>query len=653
MIADLLNLPDLLVRALELGNLILSSVNAIIGLSLFLYVSTHNLRSSVARAFCALIAFVTVVYTVDVLMAGTQTSTSAEFWLRAQWLGIAFVPAAYLHFSSALLRTMRVLRWRHWGVALAYLLGLLALALAFATDLIVGPIDRAGDVLHLTPGPLFWAFAAYYAVTSLSGWINISRARSLCLTTASRRRMSYLMLAFVAPSVGVFPYLLIPTAAEALSTRTVSILTLVGNVGIALMTVVIGYIVAYQGVLLPDRVVKHRLVHFMLRGPLVAIIAISLMLAVPRVEGILGLPRDTVLIFAVTGAIVIMQVLISVGKPAMDRLLYRADRAEVNRIQQLEDRLLTTTDLEQILENTLLALCEVLRVPSGFVVTMQDGRLAMRVSCGAAPSAAAFLSQASLPLTLRQLATSRLDEFIANTDFVRADGHWLVPLKSRSDTTTLGILGLRSNQQMPTFSEDELGVIYGLVSRAELALEDMRLQQRIFALLGDLDEDLAAIQRFRSRTVYAGDRSSLQHLEMDPASSPGFVQSVKDALMQYWGGPKLSKSPLIRMRVVTERLPVHDGVPAKAIRSALQEAIERLKPEGPRSYTAAEWTLYNILEMRFVQGLRIRDIAARLAMSESDYYRKQRVAIEEVADTLAQMERARAQRESKAPEASA
>jgi hypothetical protein len=653
MIADLFDLPDLLVRALELGNLILSSVNAIIGFSLFLYVSTHNLRSSVARAFCALIAFVTVVYTVDVLMAGAQTAASAEFWLRAQWLGIAFVPAAYLHFSNALLRTMRVSRLHSWGVWLAYMLGLGALALAFATDMIVGPVDRAGDVLHLTPGPLFWIFAAYYAVTSLSGWINISRARSLCLTTASRRRMSYLMLAFAAPSVGVFPYLLIPTAAEALSTRTVSILTLVGNVGIALMTVVIGYIVAYQGVLLPDRVVKHRLMHFMLRGPLVAIIAVSLMLAVPRVEAILGLPRDTVLIFAVTGAIVTMQVLISVGKPALDRLLYRADRGEVNRIQRLEDRLLTTTDLEQILENTLLAICEVLRVPSGFVVTMNDGKLAMRVSCGAAPSAAAFLSQASLPLTLQQLSTSRLDEFIANDDFVRADGHWLVPLKSRADATTLGILGLRNHEPVPTFSEEELGVIYGLLSRAELALEDMRLQQRIFALLGGLDEDLAAIQRFRSRTVYAGDRSTLQHLEMDPAASPGFVQAVKDALTQFWGGPKLSKSPLIRMHVVTERLSEHDGVPAKAIRSALQEAIERLRPEGARSLTASEWTLYNILEMRFVQGLRIKDIAARLAMSESDYYRKQRVAIEEVADTLAQMEHAQAHREPRSPDVSA
>jgi hypothetical protein len=42
--------------------------------------------------------------------------------------------------------------------------------------------------------------------------------------------------------------------------------------------------------------------------------------------------------------------------------------------------------------------------------------------------------------------------------------------------------------------------------------------------------------------------------------------------------------------------------------------------------------------MRFLQGKRIRDVATRLAMSESDFYRKQRVAVEEVARQLALME---------------
>ena len=54
--------------------------------------------------------------------------------------------------------------------------------------------------------------------------------------------------------------------------------------------------------------------------------------------------------------------------------------------------------------------------------------------------------------------------------------------------------------------------------------------------------------------------------------------------------------------------------------------------------TAPEWLLYNILDLRFVQGLRVRDIAVRLAMSESDLYRKQRIAIENLAEIIALME---------------
>ena len=51
-----------------------------------------------------------------------------------------------------------------------------------------------------------------------------------------------------------------------------------------------------------------------------------------------------------------------------------------------------------------------------------------------------------------------------------------------------------------------------------------------------------------------------------------------------------------------------------------------------------EWLLYNILEMRFIQGRKVREIAERLAISESDLYRKQRVAIGQVARVLTEME---------------
>jgi hypothetical protein len=43
--------------------------------------------------------------------------------------------------------------------------------------------------------------------------------------------------------------------------------------------------------------------------------------------------------------------------------------------------------------------------------------------------------------------------------------------------------------------------------------------------------------------------------------------------------------------------------------------------------------------------MKIREVAQKLAMSESDLYRKQRVAIQEVAQVIQQME----QRDTKAP----
>jgi hypothetical protein len=113
---------------------------------------------------------------------------------------------------------------------------------------------------------------------------------------------------------------------------------------------------------------------------------------------------------------------------------------------------------------------------------------------------------------------------------------------------------------------------------------------------------------------------------------------IKDALSHYWGGPKLTESPLLELEVVQEQAGEHDGNPAKALRAVLERAIEVQKPDGDRSMTRTEWVLYNILELKFVQGSKVRDVARRLAMSESDLYRKQRVAIENVAHAVYEME---------------
>ena len=62
-----------------------------------------------------------------------------------------------------------------------------------------------------------------------------------------------------------------------------------------------------------------------------------------------------------------------------------------------------------------------------------------------------------------------------------------------------------------------------------------------------------------------------------------------------------------------------------------------MKPVGDTLYTN-EWLLYNILEMKYMRGMKVREIAQQLSLSEADFYRKQRVAINELTRILLTME---------------
>ena len=143
------------------------------------------------------------------------------------------------------------------------------------------------------------------------------------------------------------------------------------------------------------------------------------------------------------------------------------------------------------------------------------------------------------------------------------------------------------------------------------------------------------IQRLRAATRYDG--ASLLAAEEAPVEQDDLSKWVKDALNHYWGGPKLTESPLIRLQIVQRALAEHQGNTANALRAILRQAIEQTRPEGERRFTG-EWILFNILEMKFLEGKKVREIALRLAMSEADLYRKQRVAIETVAGAILEME---------------
>src|SRR5690606_11562364 len=198
----------------------------------------------------------------------------------------------------------------------------------------------------------------------------------------------------------------------------------------------------------------------------------------------------------------------------------------------------------------------------------------------------------------------------------------------------LRLLGVVHNpeQKLDPEQADDLQM---LTERAEIALRDWRRQQQVFSSIEALTPQVTRVQRLRAASRYSG--TEVLTTQALPLEERRFSAWVKDALSHYWGGPKLTESPLLELRVVKQAMREHEDNPTNALRAILKRAIEQVRPEGERRFTA-EWILYNILEMKFLEGRKVRDIAGRLAMSEADLYRKQRVAIEAVANAIVEME---------------
>ena len=221
-------------------------------------------------------------------------------------------------------------------------------------------------------------------------------------------------------------------------------------------------------------------------------------------------------------------------------------------------------------------------------------------------------------------------------DFFYWNGHLLIPLffdDPQNGKLLLGICGFpwEEGREM---EEEYLHSINLLAYRVAIGLRDWRMQQQVFLSLESLEPQVVLIQQLRATSSY--NKTSVLLDEVD-LPEKDFVSWVRDALSHYWGGPKLTESPLMNLNIVQSALNESDGNPVNALRSILKTAIEAIKPEGDRRFTA-DWILYNILDLKFLEGRKVREVASRLALSEADLYRKQKIAIEAVSKTIIGME---------------
>ena len=628
---------DGLLAGLRTINDILTAGIAITAFSLFLYALSFNLRDRVARSFAIILLCVVVVFTTEALQSNTtMPAWGIELLLRLQWIGIIFLPPAYLHLSDALLVTAgRPSRGRRRiAVRLIYGVSLVFLILLAAGWLVGGFVKNGSPAPHLRRTIWTEVFTLYYIAIMVWAGYNFIRAYSRMLTRSGRRRMLYLMAGATAPAIGCYPFLLFGSAPAAQFPLAFWSAAFVINLLVAGLVILMAYAVAFFGVSWPDRVVKTRLFKWLLRGPVTASLALTVMTLVRRAGLLLeGQPYSAFVPLSVVVTVLLFEHAITLFSPIWEKLLFFGrDRAELQLLQNIEERLLTRSDLQQFLETVLAAVRDHLQSPCAFVAALDGEELSLSVVAGNR----AILENEKLDEALRAINQNGEN---GRHEFAWGD-FWILPLHQRKVTgdvdelpPLLGLLGIARRVDQP-MDKEQRDAVWLLADRAALALEDRQLQQRVFRSLEDLQPQIDLLQRMRAVGRY--DTSASLMTEPLPPEED-LADWVKDALTHYWGGPKLTNSPLIRLRIVQMLAEDHEGNAANALRALLRKAVDQIKPEGDRRFTS-EWILYNILEMKFIEGRKVREVAGRLAMSEADLYRKQRVAVEAVARAILDME---------------
>ena len=611
-------------------NQILTAGIAITAFSLFLYALSFNLRDRVARSFAIILLCVVVVFTSEALEGSSDSAQFVGLFLRMEWVGIVFLPAAYLHLSDGLLnasgqpssKRMRRL------VRLIYLVSALFLLL-LAFGYLLGDLVLNGQPApHLERTLYTEIFTGFYIFMMAFAWVNFARAYRRTLTRSGKRRMVYLLAGATAPALGSFPYLLFGSTIASRHPFLFWGLAAVTNLLVGGLIIIMAYAVAFYGVSWPDRVVKTRLFKWIMRGPVTASIALGAMTIVRRIGGTFGVVYSGAVPVTMVATVLLMEHTITLVAPIWEKLVFFGrDRTDLTLLQNLEDRLITQGDLRQFLDAVLAAVRDNMQSPSAFIAAMDEEGPTVIVSTGNPP----LPKDMDLTEALEEVNGNGKDEFTWGK-------YWIFPLHETPDAEgtepiLLGILGVL-RQEDQALEKEQRQTLLLLTGRAVQALQDRRLQQRVFRSIEDLKPEVDLFQRWRAAGRF--DTRSGMLVETPPMDGD-FTSLVRDALTHYWGGPKLTHSPLLNLEIVQQAFKDNNDNPVNALRSILRVAVESVRPAGERRFTG-EWILYNILEMKFIEGRKVRDVATRLAMSEADLYRKQKVAIEEVARSIHDME---------------
>lgn len=615
-----------LIASLKVIDAILTAAIAMTAFSLVLFLLQFlRRRQRLAWAFVPLLGCITVIYSADALETLADSSRVQMLMQKVHWTGFIFLPAVFLYFCTVLLSQTGVHHGKRGNIfgILLMAASVIFVRLLWTDKLFTGirNIPMVGSTMICTK-TMNW-FWVYFVLLLIPAFASLGIAYTRTKTRTGKRRMTYLIAGSMGILLGTFPLLLFGSGLLIAEHKTVFwLLSVFANIAIEVMIIILGYSVATLSVPWSDRQVRFHMIEWLLRGPLTASITLGVVTVINRGSGVFGFRIDGLNTFACVFMIIMLEFLVGILMPHLEQSsLVGYGTEDYTIYTQLSRQMVFKRELSDYLEGLLSELCDIYQAKGGFICVFRpDGSLG------------------SVTRTGRSVRSEEEIRAIDFTPFVQGEAN---SLSVEEESKYLPIL--HENVPLAVMHLTDLTVEEMLNENSEAledALDNIRevLWQRRY-----LTNAYRALKESRAESHGDSFRSTnaLNTGELLPKSDASDTTElsawVKDAMSQFWGGPRLAESPLLEFDIVRNELNGEDDTRVNALRRVLKKALEKIRPEGEREFTN-EWTLYNILDLKFIEKLKVKDIARKLSISEADFYRKQKVALSALADAIREME---------------
>ena len=309
--------------------------------------------------------------------------------------------------------------------------------------------------------------------------------------------------------------------------------------------------------------------------------------------------HSAVIVILITALAIVTHSFYGLVGEILSQSLYRRETEYRHQLRHLGQNLPAEVSLQTRLEDGLKLLCQILGATGGFIATRQSDLLVVTVS----------FRSISLGEKFDPIETTSDDAYKPSEEYADTLA-WMMP--AFKDTEQLALIGIGYPMDRHHYSADDLDLLAEAANRVAL----------IVALAGTHSEE---------KSLQSESDGLISTLITNP--DPKFLKMVEEGLRNLTDIITLGQSPLAQELGITGETHIDQG---KALRQKLIEAIETLRPEGPRPKEPLprEWENYVVLHDAYIEGVANREIMARLYTSEGTFNRIRRKALRGVARYL-------------------